>query len=107
MDDLKTLTEFLEMTDRAQEMLSDFGKSKGLRSLLLDMRKRVREESKQLGHHRKGTRYDLCLIGILEEIYYFDKTSWENVVGLDQRLARIREEIERTIQEMKSKRTLM
>jgi len=101
------MAELLQMTGQAQELLSEFGMPQRLRQLLVDMRSRAREEGKRLSHHRKGTRYDLCLIGIIEEFYFLDKTDWETVVGLDLRLSRIREEIERTMQEIKAKRKIM
>lgn len=107
MDDLETLSALLGVTDEAQELVSEFGKPERLRLIFLEMRSRVREERRRLSHHRKGTRFDLCLIGILEELYFLDKSSWEDVVGLDSKLARIREEIERTILEIKANRRIM
>ena len=52
------------------------------------------------------TRYELCVIGILEELD-FGRVSWQNVIGLESRLARIREEIDRSISEIKANRLIM
>jgi hypothetical protein len=46
------------------------------------------------------------MIGILEELD-FGRTSWQNVTGLEARLCRVREDIDRTIQEIKANRLIM
>jgi uncharacterized small protein (DUF1192 family) len=46
------------------------------------------------------------MIEILEELD-FGRVSWQNVIGLEVRLGLIREEIERTISEIKANRLIM
>jgi len=46
------------------------------------------------------------MIGILEECD-FGRVTWQNVMGLDARLRRIHEEIDRTIGEIKANRLIM
>ena len=78
--------------------------SRGRRRTLTN---KAREERKKLRRDQRiETRYELCMIGILEE-FDFGKVSWQNVIGLKSRLARIREEIDRTIEETKSSRKIM
>ena len=108
MDNLETLNALLDMTMEAEELASDFEKSERLRSLVVEIRQKAKDEHSRLIRDRQKieTRNQLCMIGILEELD-FGKVSWQNVIGLDVRLCRIREEIERTIQEIKSSRLIM
>jgi hypothetical protein len=107
MDNLETLNALLDMTKEAEELASDIEKSERLRSLVVEMRSKAKEERTRLRRdHRIETRYELCVIGILEELD-FGKVSWQNVIGLEARLGRIREDIDRTIQEIKSNRLIM
>jgi hypothetical protein len=107
MDNLETLNALLDMTKEAEELASDVEKSEHLRSLVVQMRSKAKEERTRLRRdHRMETRYELCMIGILEELD-FGRVSWQNVIGLEARLGRIREEIDRTIQEIKSNRLIM
>lgn len=106
MNNLETLTALLDMTKEAEELASDDEKSERLRSLVIEMRNKAREERKRLKDDQKETCYEPCMIGILEELD-FGRVSWQNVIGLQARLGRIREEIERTIQEIKSSRLIM
>jgi hypothetical protein len=106
MDNLETLNALLDMTKEAEELASDIEKSERLRSLVVEMRSKAKEERTRLRRDRIETRYELCVIGILEELD-FGKVSWQNVIGLESRLARIREDIDRTIQEIKSNRLIM
>lgn len=108
MDDLETLNALLDMTKEAEELASDTVKSERLRSLVVEIRWKAKDEYNRLKRDRRKieTRYQLCMIGILEECD-FGRVSWRNVTGLEARLCRIREEIERTIQEIKSKRLIM
>ena len=107
MDHLETLNALLNMTHEADELTSDIAKPERLRLLVLEMKSNARQERTRLRRdHRMETRYELCMIGILEE-FDFGKASWQNVVGLKSRLARIRDEIERTIEEIKSSRKIM
>jgi hypothetical protein len=109
MDTLETLNALLDMTKEAEELASDVEKSERLRLLVVEMRSKAKEERKRLRRDQKQkltTRYELCMIGILEE-FNFGRTSWQNVIGLDLRLCRIREDIERTVTEIKAGRLIM
>jgi len=107
MDNLETLNALLDMTHETEELASDVEKSERLRLLVAEMRSKAREERTRLRRdHRTETRYELCMIGILEELD-FGRVSWQNVIGLEARLGRIREDIDRTIQEIKSNRLIM
>jgi hypothetical protein len=102
MDVLETLNALLDMTNEAEELTSAVEKPERLRLLVVEMRSKARDERKRLkGNQPLETRYELCMIGILEELD-FGKTSWQNLIGLEVRLAPIREEIDRTIQEIKT-----
>jgi hypothetical protein len=104
MDHLETLNALLNMTHEADELTSDIAKPERLRLLVLEMKSNARQERTRLRRdHRMETRYELCMIGILEE-FDFGRVAWQNVIGLKSRLARIREEINRTIEETKSQR---
>ena len=107
MDNLETLNALLDMTKEAEELASDVEKSERLRLLVVEMRSKAKEERTRLRRdHRIETRYELCMIGILEELD-FGRVSWQNVIGLESRLARIREDIDRTVQEIKGSRSIM
>ena len=108
MDNLETLNALLDMTKEAEELASDFEKSERLRSLVVVIRQKAKD-----GHNRPKrdrqkieTLFQLCMIGVIEELD-FGRVSWQNVIGLDVRLFRIREQIEQTIQEIKSSRLIM
>ena len=107
MNSLETLNALLDMTKEAEELASDVGKSDRLRSLVGEIRGKAIEERKRFKRYEhRETRYELCMIGILEELD-FGRMSWRNLIGLEARLGRIREEIERTIQEIKTARSIM
>jgi hypothetical protein len=107
MDNLETLDALLDMTKEAEELASDVEKSEPLRTLVVKMKSKAQEERTRLRRNQHvETRYELCMIGILEE-FNFGKLSWQNVTGLDARLCRIREEINRTIKEIKANRLIM
>ena len=108
MDNLETLNALLDMTVEAQELASDIEKSEHLRSLVVEIRQKAKDEHDRLKRDRLRveTSYQLCMIRILEEIN-FGRVSWQNVIGLDVKLWRIRDEIQRTIQEIKSNRLIM
>ncbi len=107
MDNLQTLNALLDMTKEAEELASDIEKSERLRSLVVEMRSKAKDERNRLRRDRKTeTRYELCMIGILEELD-FGKVSWQNVIGLEARLGRIREDIDLTIREIKASRLIM
>lgn len=108
MDNLETLNALLDMTKEAEELASDIEKSERLRSLVVEIRCKAKDEHNRLGRHRREieTRYQLCMIGILEELD-FGKVSWQHVVGLDSKLGRIHEDIDRTILEIRASRLIM
>ena len=106
MDNLETLNALLDMTNEAEELASEIEKPERLRLLVVEMRGKAREERKRFRRNRQiETRYELCMIGILEELD-LGRVSWQNVIGLDSRLARIRKEIDRTVLEIKTNRLI-
>ncbi len=106
-DNLKLLTELLDMTNEAWELASEREKPERLRELILELAGCARRERKQLRHDQIGHRYDLCMTGILEELSCLGKVSLDGVIGLDSKLVRVQEEIERTIFEVKANRRVM
>jgi hypothetical protein len=107
MDNLDTLNALLNMTKEAAKLASDIEKPERLRLLVVEMRSKAREERNRFRRSQHvETRYELCMIGILEE-FDFGRVSWQNVMGLETRLRRIHEEIDRTIQEIKISRQIM
>ena len=106
-DDLKTLTALLDMTNEAWELASEIEKPERLKQLVLELRSKARAERKTIKRDQIGKRFDLCMIGILEEMNFLDKVLWKNVLALDLKLIRIRGEIERTILEIKDRRRIM
>ena len=107
MDNLETLNALLDMTKEAEELASDVEKSERLRLLVVEIRSKAREERRtRLRRGQKETRYELCMIGFLEELD-FGRVSWQNVIGLPARLGRIREDTELTIIEIKANRLIM
>lgn len=108
MNELETLTALLDMTKEAEELTSDIEKSERLRSLVVEIRCKARDEYKRLRQDRRKreTRFQTCMIGILEELY-FGKISWQNITDLEARLGRIHEDIDRTVAEIKANRKIM
>jgi len=107
VDNLETLSALLDMTKEAEELASDVEKSERLRLLVVEIRSEAKEEYKRLRRdHQIETQYALCLIEILDELD-FGRVSWQNVMGLETRLGRIREDIERTMKEIKAHRLVM
>ncbi|SRR6266567_5224329 len=108
MDNLDTLIALLDMTREAEDLASDAVKSGRLRSLFAEIRQKAKDEHNRLRRDSRPTesRYALCMIGILEECN-FGRVSWPNVTGLDARLGRIREEIDRTIKDIRANRLIM
>lgn len=111
VDELKALAALLDITNSAWELATEIEKPERLKQLVLELRTKAREERARLKHFGRPatTRYELCLIGILEELNYLYRVPWEKgmILGLDMRLTRIRGEIERTIVEIKNKRRIM
>ncbi len=109
MDNLQTLNALLDMAKEVEELASHVEKSDRLRSLFVEMKSKAGEEGKRLIRGQEleiATRYELCMIEILEE-FDFGRVSWQNVTDLESRLRRIREELERTIKEIKASRLIM
>ena len=98
MDNLEILGTLLQMTEEAEELALDIVKSERLRSLVVNIKRQAKDEHNRLRRDRLPieTPYQLCMIGILEESD-FGRVTWQNVMGLDARLRRIHEEIDRTI----------
>ena len=110
MDNLDTLNALLDMTTEAEKLASDVEKSERLRSLFVEIRQEAKHEHNRLkrvqGETKTETCYQLCMIGILEECN-FGKVSWQNLLGIEAILSRIHEDIDRTVQEIKSNRLIM
>jgi hypothetical protein len=108
MDSLEMLKTLLQMTTEAEGLVSDFEKSEHLRILVFDMRRMAKKEHDPLRREKRQieTHYQLCMIGILEECN-FGRVSWPNVMGLEVRLLRIRQDIDRTMNEIKASRRIM
>jgi hypothetical protein len=108
MNDLETLNALFDMTREAEEWASAVEKSERLRSLVDEIRWKAKDEYNRLRRDRRKmeTRYQLCMIGILEELD-FGKVSWQNMTGLEARLGRIREDLDRTMKEIKVSRLIM
>lgn len=108
MDSLEMLRTLLQMTTEAEELASDVEKSERLRILIWDIRRKARDEHDRLRREKRHieTHYQLCMIGILEECN-FGSVSWRNVLGLEVRLNRIHEDIDKTIKEIKANRQIM
>ena len=107
MDNLETLNALLDMTKEAEELASDVEKSERLRSMVIEMRSKAKEERNRLRRdHQIETGYSFCMSGILEELD-FGRVSWQHVIGLEARLGRIHEDIDRTMKEVKANRLIM
>jgi hypothetical protein len=107
MDNLETLNALLDMTKEAEELVSDDVKSERLRSLVVEMRSKAKEECKRLRRDQQiETRYGLCMIEILEA-FDFGRVSWQNITGLEARLNRIHQGIDTTLKEIKANRLIM
>ena len=107
-DTLKTLETLIELTIEAEELASDIEKSERLRLLVVDIRRNARAENERLKTDRQPqeSQYQLCITVILEECN-FGRVAWPNVTGLESRLRRIHQEIDRTIQTIKANRAIM
>jgi hypothetical protein len=70
MNDLETLNALFDMTREAEEWASAVEKSERLRSLVDEIRWKAKDEYNRLRRDRRKmeTRYQLCMIGILEEL---------------------------------------
>ena len=86
MDNLETLNALLDMTSEAAELASDIEKPERLRLLVVKMRSKAREERARLrrDHPKIETRYELCMIGVLEELDF----AWLKTVNLTARQPR-------------------
>ena|ERR1035438_817490 len=108
MDRLEVLKTLLRLTTEAEELAPAAMGSERLRSIIGEIKRKAKMEHDRLRQVRQPimSRYQLCMIGILEE-FSFGKASWLNLTGLDARLRRIHEEIDRTIHEVKADRVIM
>ena len=73
MENLETLNALLDMTKEAEELASDVEKSERLRSLVVEIRQKAKDEHNRLKRDRRKieTSYLLCLIGILEDLDFW------------------------------------
>jgi hypothetical protein len=108
MDRLEVLKTLLRLTTEAEELAPVAMGSERLRSLIGEIRRKARAEHDRLRQVQRPieSRYQLCMIGILEECN-FGKASWPELIGVDARLRRIHEEIDRTIKEVKADRLIL
>lgn len=111
MEKLKTLNELLGITLEAEGLASDGMETDSLRSLFREIRRIAQKEHTKLRVNNQRdslspTRYQLCMIGILEECD-LGRTSPPSLVGLQARLRRMHEDIERTIKEIKAAPQIM
>lgn len=108
MDNLETLRALLDITIEAEALASEIEKPIRLRELVVELGSKANQERKLLKRYGRppATRYERCLIGIQEELN-FGKLPWQDVVGLDLKLNRIREEIEQTMRDVKANRKIM
>ena len=112
MDKLQTLNTLLEMTKEAEELASEGGPMERIDTLVAEIRRKAQQEHQRVrGDHGRGqfrelTRYELCMIGIREEIGRGNKPR-PNIPALSASFSRIHEEIDRTITEIEAKRSVM
>ena len=111
MEKLKTLDQLLEITSQAEGLASDGVDTDTLRSLFGKIRRIAQEEHAKNKEHTQRdalspTRYQLCIIGIVEECN-LNRSSSLSLVGLQGRLSRMHEDISRTIKEIKASRQIM
>jgi hypothetical protein len=99
MEKLKTLDQLLEITSEAEGLASDGVDTDTLRSLFGKIRRIAKDAL-------SPTRYQLCMIGIVEECN-LSRSSSMSLVGLQARLSRMHEDIARTIKEIKASRQIM
>jgi hypothetical protein len=100
------------MTKEAEKLASEGGSVERITTLLAEIRRKVRLEQAS-GRGGDGwrnspnpTRYELCMIGISEEIGRGNKPILITP-ALSARFARILEELDRTIIEVKAKHQVM
>ena len=112
MQRLNTLNMLLEMTKEAERLASEGVQTERINTLIGSIRRKAHEEQEKLGRDQRQsesfipTRYQPCMIGIREECN-FGRSSIPSVSALGGRLGRIREEIDRTIKEMKVSSRIM
>ena len=106
LEQLRTLHELHRLTKAAEGITPGSGQTLRLKSAIAAIKVRAQREQKRLRKEERNrdffnpTRYELCLAGIREQLT-FGTMSPSNVVGLEARLKRICEEIEKTIQDIK------
>lgn len=107
MERLKALDVLLELTKEAERLALEGTQAERIKVLMSDIRRKAREEQEKLGRVQREseafipTRYQLCMIGIGEECN-FGRSSFPSMAALGGRMGRIREEIDRTIREIKA-----
>lgn len=112
MEKLKALDTLLEMTTEAEALASEGEQMERIKTLIAEIRRKAQQEHERVRGDRGGresqnpTRYELCMIGIREEFGHC-RQSIPNMPALGASFSRIHEEIDRTIKEIKSRRTVM
>lgn len=95
VDALQKLKTLLEMTTEAEELASAVVKSERLRSLVAEIRHKAKAEHDRLRQdpQQMETRYQLCMIGILEEFDFRSCSRRQHLAhhANRRRLATIRE----------------
>ena len=107
MKNLRTLTELHRMATEARKVAPDATQVVRLKELIGNMKRAVHDAS---ARHRTAqkrresyipTRFELCVTGLQEELNFGGKPP-SDIGGLEARLSRICEEIERTIRDIRS-----
>jgi hypothetical protein len=105
MKKLRTLTELLKMASEARKVASDPAQVVRLKSLIADMKRRAHDASarqrrtaQKQRESYSPTRFEVCVTGIREELD-FGRRPLSGIGGLEARLSRICDQIERTIQD--------
>jgi len=112
VEKLRTLNTLLEMTKEAEKLASEGGSVERITTLIAEIRRKARQEqaSGRGGHGWRNspnlTRYDLCMIGINEEIGRGNKPILITP-ALSASFGRILEELDRTIKEVKANHLVM
>jgi uncharacterized small protein (DUF1192 family) len=112
VEKLRTLNTLLEMTKEAVTLASEGGSVERITTLTAEIRRTARQEHERVRRGQESrlspnpTRYELCMIGICEEIGRGNKPLL-NMPALSASFSRIHEEIDRTIKEIKAKHLVM
>jgi hypothetical protein len=105
MKKLRTLTELLKMATEARKVASEPAQVARLKTLIADMKRaahdasaRQRRSAQKQRDSYIPTRFELCVTGIRKELD-FGRRPLSGIGGLEARLSRICDQIERTIKD--------